>query len=324
MQMAPDGGAEIAKRSRGTPRVANRLLRRVRDFADVGGARDRRCQGRRLCLDATRGRRPRARRDGPPLPRLHRRELRRRPGRRRDAGGGAVRAARRDRGRDRAVSDAARPADAHAARAALVGGRLPPSRQGRAEGAKQQLDLLTGAQRQTAGRTTGRDAASEAPTSGRIEGGRHILPLRVYYEDTDAQGIVYYANWLRFLERGRTELLRLLGLEHAALRAERGVCWVVRRCTVDYLKPARLDETIDVVTGCGEMRGASLEMLQEARRDDELLVRAELLIACMSDAVVQCEYQPMLGRRWTRLQCPWSRPAHAIFGYEALERRSTK
>lgn len=127
-------------------------------------------------------------------------------------------------------------------------------------------------------------AADDAPTSGRIEGGRHVLPLRVYYEDTDAQGIVYYANWLRFLERGRTELLRLIGLEHAALRAERGVNWVVRRCTVDYLKPARLDETIDVVTCCGEMRGASLQMLQEARCRGDLLVRADLLIACMSDA----------------------------------------
>jgi acyl-CoA thioester hydrolase len=125
---------------------------------------------------------------------------------------------------------------------------------------------------------------AEGPTTGRIEGGRHILPLRIYYEDTDAQGIVYYANWLRFLERGRTELLRLLGLEHGALRAERGIHWVVRRCTIDYLKPARLDETIDIVTGCGEMRGASLDMIQEARRGEDLLVRAELLIACMSDS----------------------------------------
>ncbi len=122
-----------------------------------------------------------------------------------------------------------------------------------------------------------------APTSGRIEGGHHILPLRIYYEDTDAQGIVYYANWLRFLERGRTELLRQLGLEHAALRAERGINWVVRRCTIDYLKPARLDEIVDVVTGCGEMRGASLDMIQEARRGDDLLLRAELLIACMGN-----------------------------------------
>ena len=119
------------------------------------------------------------------------------------------------------------------------------------------------------------------PTSGRIEAGRHILPLRIYYEDTDAQGIVYYANWLRFLERGRTELLRLIGLEHSALRAHSGIDWVVRRCTIDYLKPARLDDIVDIVTGCGEMRGASLDMIQEARRGDEVLVSAELLIACM-------------------------------------------
>ena len=99
-----------------------------------------------------------------------------------------------------------------------------------------------------------------------------------------SRGIVYYANYLRFLERGRTELLRLLGLEPRRLRAGRGGSFVVRRCTVDYLQPARLDETIDVDTRCGELRGASLEMLQEARRGDELLVRAELLVACMSDA----------------------------------------
>lgn len=126
--------------------------------------------------------------------------------------------------------------------------------------------------------------AAEGPTTGRIEGGRHVLPLRIYYEDTDAQGIVYYANWLRFLERGRTELLRTIGLEHSALRAESGIHWVVRRCTIDYFKPARLDETVDIVTGCGEMRGASLEMIQEARRGEELLVRAELLVACMGES----------------------------------------
>ena len=124
-------------------------------------------------------------------------------------------------------------------------------------------------------------AAPVPPPSGRIVDGRHVLALRVYYEDTDAQGIVYYANWLRFLERGRTELLRLLGQEHSALREQRGINWVVRRCAIDYLKPARLDETIEVVTGCGELRGASVDMLQEARRGTETLVRAEL-IACMS------------------------------------------
>lgn len=120
------------------------------------------------------------------------------------------------------------------------------------------------------------------PTSGAIVDGWHVLPLRVYYEDTDAAGIVYYANWLRFLERGRTELLRSLGHEHTALRDERGVNWAVRRVTLDYLKPARLDDTIEVRTCCGEMRGASLDMRQEARRGNDVLVTAELVVACMN------------------------------------------
>jgi len=116
---------------------------------------------------------------------------------------------------------------------------------------------------------------------GRFEGGAHILPLRIYYEDTDAAGIVYYANWLRFLERGRTELLRLLGQEHSALRDAKGVNWVVRRCVIDYLKPARLDEIVEIVTSCGELRGASLDMIQQARRGEDILIRAELVVACM-------------------------------------------
>ena len=102
-------------------------------------------------------------------------------------------------------------------------------------------------------------------------------------DNTDAAGIVYYANWLRFLERGRTELLRLLGQQHTALREERGVNWVVRRCAIDYLKPARLDDTIEIVTRCGELRGASLDMVQQARRNEEILVQAELVVACMGE-----------------------------------------
>ena len=126
-------------------------------------------------------------------------------------------------------------------------------------------------------------ASASAPTSGCIEDGVHVLPLRVYYEDTDAAGIVYYANWLRFLERGRTELLRVLGQQHSALKQERGLNWVVRRCAIDYLKPARLDETIEVRTSCGELRGASLDMIQEATRGTDVLVRAELMVACMGE-----------------------------------------
>jgi acyl-CoA thioester hydrolase len=120
-----------------------------------------------------------------------------------------------------------------------------------------------------------------SPATGRLADGAHVLPLRVYYEDTDAAGIVYYGNWLRFFERGRTEFLRLLGQEHSTLRQTRGINWIVRRCVIDYLKPARLDETIEVVTTCGELRGASLDMIQHARRGGETLVRAELVVACM-------------------------------------------
>jgi acyl-CoA thioester hydrolase len=123
-----------------------------------------------------------------------------------------------------------------------------------------------------------------APASGRIAGGEHRLALRVYYEDTDAAGIVYYANYLRFLERGRTELLRLLGEEHAALREARGVNWTVRRCTLEYLKPARLDDAIEVATRVTELRGASLEMTQSVHRAGEALLTASLTLACMNDA----------------------------------------
>lgn len=116
---------------------------------------------------------------------------------------------------------------------------------------------------------------------GHLTGSLHVLPLRVYYEDTDAAGIVYYANWLRFLERGRTELLRRLGQQHSELRAASGVSWVVRRCTIDYLKPARLDDVLEILTGCGDLRGASLDMVQQARRGEETLVRAQVLVACV-------------------------------------------
>lgn len=135
---------------------------------------------------------------------------------------------------------------------------------------------------------------TSGPASGRIADGGHVLPLRIYYEDTDAAGIVYYANWLRFLERGRTELLRLAGQEHSTLRDEHGVNWVVRRLAIDYLKPARLDETIEIVTRCGELRGASLDMIQVARRGEEILVRAELVVACMGATGRPVRLPPLL------------------------------
>jgi acyl-CoA thioester hydrolase len=109
----------------------------------------------------------------------------------------------------------------------------------------------------------------------------HRLTLRVYYEDTDAAGIVYYANYLRFAERARTELLRALGFDHGRLRAERGLAFAVHRCEIDYHAPARLDDLLEVATTVHAVRGASLELDQRisaaGRRLASLRVRLALL-----------------------------------------------
>lgn len=110
----------------------------------------------------------------------------------------------------------------------------------------------------------------------------HRYALRVQWEDTDAAGIVYYANYLRFIERGRSDLLLTHGIDQRGLiDAENGVAFAVRACNVDYLKPARLHEELVVTTGIIELRGASLTLGQEVWRGDELLVRAEVKLACI-------------------------------------------
>jgi len=111
----------------------------------------------------------------------------------------------------------------------------------------------------------------------------HVLPLRVYYEDTDAAGIVYYANYLKFAERGRSELMRDIGVESKNLIADHGVQLVVRSCTVDYFGPAKLDDLIDVHTRVTKVGGASMEGEQRVMRGAEELVRITILIACYGD-----------------------------------------
>jgi acyl-CoA thioester hydrolase len=111
-----------------------------------------------------------------------------------------------------------------------------------------------------------------------------VFSLRVYYEDTDAAGIVYYANYLRFAERARTEMMRALGVEHSELRAAAGIVFAVRRCSADYLAPARLDDRLEVVTRITDLRGASLGLEQTVRRDAADLVRMHLKLACMTVA----------------------------------------
>ncbi len=112
----------------------------------------------------------------------------------------------------------------------------------------------------------------------------HRLTIRVYYEDTDMAGVVYYANYLRFIERGRTEALRDLGVDQTALKRDRGLVFVVRRLTIDYLAPALFDDLLEVRTRVTRLRGASLEMAQEVRRGDACLSRAAVTVACMDAA----------------------------------------
>ncbi len=117
--------------------------------------------------------------------------------------------------------------------------------------------------------------------SGRIEAGVHRLPLRVYYEDTDAARLVYFANYLKFAERARTEMLRCCGIDQERLRCDTGIVLVVRRCTVDYLGSARLDDDLVVVTRLVKHAGASLEIAQDIERDTCALVRIVSRIACI-------------------------------------------
>ncbi len=125
------------------------------------------------------------------------------------------------------------------------------------------------------------------PLDGEIRGGRHVLTVRVYYEDTDFTGIVYHANYLRFMERGRTNYLRLIGAEHHALfeaakREAPGFAFVVRSMHIDYLKPARMDDVLKIITVPVEVRGASAVVHQEVRRGDELLAAARVRVAFVS------------------------------------------
>jgi len=123
--------------------------------------------------------------------------------------------------------------------------------------------------------------------AGRIEGDTHVLPVRVYFEDTDFTGLVYHANFLKFCERGRSDFIRMLGIDHRSLANPKEgapAVFVVRRIEVDYLKPARIDEVLEVVTACSEIGGATLVLSQEVRRDGETLARLKVSVVLVSEA----------------------------------------
>jgi acyl-CoA thioester hydrolase len=109
----------------------------------------------------------------------------------------------------------------------------------------------------------------------------HRRAIRVYFEDTDAAGVVYYANYLKFAERARTDMLRDLGVSHAEMMKRDGLVLVVRRCEIEYLKPARLDDLLTIETGTAKLGGASAELRQRVLRDGELLADLTVLVVCI-------------------------------------------
>ena len=123
--------------------------------------------------------------------------------------------------------------------------------------------------------------------AGRIESETHVLPVRVYFEDTDCAGVVYHANFLKFCERARSDFVRLLGIDATRLaepkEGEPSV-FVVRRVEIEYMKPGRMDDLLEIVTTCAEIGSASLVLQQDVVRGDTLIVRARVTVVLVSRA----------------------------------------
>ena len=117
--------------------------------------------------------------------------------------------------------------------------------------------------------------------SGHVEGDRHFFPVRVYYEDTDAGGIVYHAQYLNYAERARTEMLRLAGIRQSLMTAEHDMTFAVHSCRMEFLKPARFDDLLEVRSHLTRLGGASVSVEQSIWRGEEELVRCALKIAAM-------------------------------------------
>src|SRR3984893_17772628 len=131
-----------------------------------------------------------------------------------------------------------------------------------------------------------------AALDGVVRDGRHHMQIRVYYEDTDFSGIVYHANYLRFMPRGLTNFSRLMGVEPDTLFAEAqtetpGFAFVVRSMQIDFLKTARMDDVLEIVTWPVAVKGASITLAQEVRRGQDVLVKAQVRVAFISEGRAQ-------------------------------------
>lgn len=120
----------------------------------------------------------------------------------------------------------------------------------------------------------------------------HRFPIRVYYEDTDLGQVVYYANYLKFIERGRSEWLRELGIDQQRLIRDEGLAFVVRRVEADYLRPARFDDTLEVVTTLTSATGSRIQLDQAVTRDGETLFRSTVTLVCVDIRVMRAHRMP--------------------------------
>ncbi len=123
---------------------------------------------------------------------------------------------------------------------------------------------------------------SDTPTSGRFDGRDHLLPVRVYYEDTDFTGVVYHANYVRYFERGRSDFLRAIGIGHAQLlEGEAPMAFVIAEMKLAFVRPARIDDALIVRTRYDAVKGPRLMISQVIERDGEALCRADVTAVCI-------------------------------------------
>lgn len=122
----------------------------------------------------------------------------------------------------------------------------------------------------------------DQPFAGYLDGREHVLPVRVYYEDTDFTGVVYHGNYVRYFERGRSDFLRVVGVSHAALldRSDQAAFTVVRM-EIDFRRPARIDDGLTVRSSCSHAKGPRLYFDQKIMRGDELIAQAVVEVACI-------------------------------------------
>ena len=129
----------------------------------------------------------------------------------------------------------------------------------------------------------------------------HEFPVRVYWEDTDAGGIVYHANYLKFTERGRSDLLRGIGIDQQKMMQDQALNFVVKDCNIEFLKPARLEDQLRVQTTLLEMKSATLRLQQDIFNDDEILTKSTVRIACLKKNGRPARFSPQIKESFASL-----------------------